>query len=213
MTANEAFEIYAALLLVSTRNKQIEVGRWANHIEPILGNHELSSITSLKILLFEKHLIGKKQAPQSIHHCLSLLRRVLNRACEWELYPGPVPKFHMPKFDNRRIRFLSPTEAEAVLLDLKSRSELWHDLALFALSTGLRKGELLALTPSQINLSANLCSVLDSKSGKGRSVPLHPEALKVAQKYLKQPSATLFTANGHRINHNSTHIQSTFTTQ
>lgn len=210
MELNEAFQAYADLVLKfsSSRARNTEQGRWEKHLAPSVGATELEKINSLQILLLKKDLIRKGLSPQSVYHCLSLLRRVLNRAQEWEFYAGPIPKIHMPKFDNRRIRFLSPDEAEKLLNELKTRSEVWHDLALFALSTGLRRGEILALIPAQINVAAKTCSIMDSKSFRGRSVPLNPAALEVARKYLNtHAGGMLFSEKGVPVNPYARHFR------
>lgn len=205
MTLNEAFELYKNLVLVnsSLRARKTEEGRWNRHLAPVAGVWQLEEIRPLKISILNSQLFGKELSPQTIYHCLSLLRRVLNRAVEWEIYPGPVPKIRMPKFDNRRIRFLSQDEAERLLDQLKITSPLWHDIALFALNTGLRCGEILAMTASQINLNAKVCTVKDSKTRLGRSVPLNDSALSVVHHYItvnRCVSVPIFNKNNRPIN-------------
>lgn len=211
MKLSDAFQIYKNLVLVnsSDRARKTEEGRWKNHLEPIAGLWELEDIRSLKISILNSQLLGKELSPQTIYHCLSLVRRVLNRAVEWELYPGPVPKIRMPKFDNRRVRFLSPAEAEKLLDQLQKISPLWHDIALFALNTGLRCGELLAMTPAQVDLSAKTCTIVDSKTYSGRSIPLNDSAFLVAQRYIASSSGAsipLFNKNNRQINPYSHHF-------
>lgn len=208
MQFHEVFQIYKKLVLESssTRARQTEEGRWKLHVAPLAGAWELDQIGSLKISILHSALVGKGLSPQSVYHCLSLVRRVLNRAVEWELYPGPVPKIRMPKFDNRRIRFLNPLEAEQLLAQLRKNSLLWHDISLFALNTGLRRGELLALTPAHIDLNAKNCHVMDTKTHVGRSVPLNEAAYDVAEKYLtrsKNFSLPLFNDHGLPVNPHS----------
>ncbi len=188
MTLNEAFAAYKKLVLAasSKRAQKTEEGRWELHLAPIVGTWELSEVGALKVSELNAHLVRKELAPQSVYHCLSLVRRVLNRAVEWELYPGPVPKIRMPKFDNRRIRFLNPAEAECLLGQLRKSSTLWYDIALFALNTGLRRGELLALTPAHIDLNAKNCHIVDTKSHVGRSIPLNEPAYGIAKKYISR---------------------------
>ena len=137
MTLNEAFDLYQQLVLSSSTHKAIttETGRWQHHIAPFLGNFPLEEIRNLQIIQLKRKVEMKNLSPQSVYHCLSLVRRVLRRAVEWELYPGPVPVFRMPQFDNRRLRFLSEPEAAFLLQTLGTRSELWRDIAVFALHT------------------------------------------------------------------------------
>lgn len=205
MKLNEAFSVYVALVLStsSVRARNTEIGRWSNHIASTIGLMELEAVNSRVILNLEVQLRNKKLSPQSVYHGLSLVRRVLNRAIEWEMYAGPLPKFRMPKFNNTRVRFLSPQEAKRLLSELACLSPLWHDISLFALNTGLRRGEILSLTPAQIDLASRHCHVLDSKTHRGRAVPLNPTALKIISKYVKKnlnPSGFLFNERSQPVN-------------
>ena len=208
MTLDEAFIIYKNLVLAMTskRSQKTEEGRWERHLAPIAGNWELNDVGSLKIYELKAHLVSKNLAPQSVYHCLSLLRRVLNRSVEWELYPGPVPKIRMPRFDNRRIRFLSKLEADRLLGQLQKTSILWHDIALFDLNTGLRRGEILSITPENIDLNAKICTILDTKTHTGRTIPLNCDAYEIAKKYIyesKNYSNPIFNINGEKIDPHS----------
>ncbi len=203
MQLNEAFDLYRELVLSSStaRAQKTELGRWKIHLQPLLGDRELGSINAQNVLRLEAELRKKNLAPQTIYHCLSLLRRVLNRAVEWELYAGPVPKIRMPKFNNKRVRFLSKAEAKQLLEELNRLSPLWHDIALFALNTGLRRGEILALTPAQIDLNTDQCHVLDSKTFQGRAIPLNAQAKILVLKHMDEnPSNPIFKAHTGPVN-------------
>ena len=132
----------------------------------------LEGVKNVQIMQLRKMLEGKSLSPQSVYHCLSLVRRVLRRAVEWELYPGPVPVFRMPKFDNRRLRFLSETEAAYLLQELSHRSEIWRDITEFALHTGLRAGEIYALMPYNIDINNKYAKIYDTKNTLNRIIPL-----------------------------------------
>ena len=188
MNFSEAFGYYHQLVLSSQSKREIttELGRWQNHFAPALADVPLEEIKNLKILQLKKLLEHKNLSPQTIYHCLSLVRRVLKRAVEWEFYEGPVPKFRMPRFDNRRMRFLSDAEAKQLLHELKTKSDLWHDFALFALQTGLRAGELYALRPFDVDLSQAHIKIYDTKNGNTRIIPLNETALQISQKYKKR---------------------------
>lgn len=63
---------------------------------------------------------------------------------------------------------------------------------LLAMNTGLRRGELLALEWSDINMQARMLTVRreNAKSGKQRHVPLNAEALNVLTQWLSQTSGS-----------------------
>ncbi|WP_304046494.1 tyrosine-type recombinase/integrase [Desulfovibrio piger] len=185
MTLNDAFDLYQQLVLSSSSKKGIttETGRWQHHIAPFLGNMPLDGVKNVQIMQLRKVLEEKSLSPQSVYHCLSLVRRVLRRAVEWELYAGPVPVFRMPKFDNRRLRFLSEAEAAYLLQNLSSKSELWHDITKFALYTGLRAGEIYGLMPYHIDMTISCVKIYDTKNTLSRIVPLNDIAVNIVKKY------------------------------
>lgn len=115
MNLGDAWNLYKMAILASTKEKsqKTEDGRWRNHIAPILGQHDVRTITTLDCLLLRRKLEETyKLSPQTVHHCLSLLRRVLKKAEEWEGFECNIKNFKgiMPKFDNKRQRFLNSDE-------------------------------------------------------------------------------------------------------
>lgn len=205
MLINEAFDYYTKLVLSesSVRARNTEIARWEIHLAPQVGGIALEDLNALRIRILHNDLSKKGLAPQTVYHCLSLLRRVLNRAVEWELYPGPVPKIRMPKFNNQRVRYLTLTEAEKLLEELNHTSQIWHDITLFALNTGLRRGEILSLTASNIDRNAENCNILDSKTCRGRSIPLNQTARNIVKQYLMKshnPELPIFQESKKPIN-------------
>lgn len=192
-TLEFAWNLYRDLKLSSVRKPKTDIRVWEMHIAPYLGAKELGSVKSIDVLLLRKKAEAKGLSPQSVHHVLGLLRRILRRAIQWEVYPGPLPIFDMPRVNNDRTRFLTREESVVLLAELKRRSELWHDLSLFALSTGLRSGEIFNLLPEHINLSAKTVAIVDTKSDN-RVVPLNGAALQIVEKYLARNTGSyLFT--------------------
>jgi integrase len=196
---SETWELYSSNILSSASRRSIvcETGRWNNYIIPFFGEKEVSNLTSLDVAKFRAFLSLKKLSPQTIYHCLSLLRRVLNRSKEWELYSGQMPAFKMPKFDNKRLRFLSPQEAERLLHFLKYSHLDWYDIAIVALNTGLRAGEIFKLTSMDVQLEKNLLVVLDTKIENNRVVPLNIHSRAALERNLNpwSPSSRIFSHN------------------
>lgn len=192
ITLAETWDIYKDQQPVSFRTAKLDGCLWNLYIGPLLGSLPLAEIKGLVLLKFRKEL-EKKLSPQTVKHCLSQIRRIIRKAIQWELYSGLVPVFNMPRFDNRRMRFLTPFEAQNLLEALKYRSELWHDISLFALNTGLRSAEIFNLQPHSINLSEKRLYILDSKNSSSRAVPLNNTALGVVQKYYSKHPAFVFT--------------------
>ncbi len=101
---SNAWELYdLAVLSNCCKQSQItERGRWKNHIRPFLGKKMVKDISSYDLLILRRRLEKKGLSPQSVHHCLSLIRRVMQRYVEWQKLETPLPSFKsiMPKFES-----------------------------------------------------------------------------------------------------------------
>ena len=198
-TVLEAWKLYRELVLdaLSPRERTSEEGRWAQHLAPEFERVELADVSTRHVMQFRRSLERKGLSPQSVQHCLGLLRRILHKALRLELYSGRLPHFEMPRFDNKRQRFLSPDEARSLLNMMRQTSPLWHDISLFALQTGLRAGEIFQLTRKQVCFHSHTIAVLDSKNGSTRHVPLNAVAREVLQRHLPaEPEGLFFTSSG-----------------
>jgi integrase len=73
-------------------------------------------------------------------------------------------------------------------------------VVLLALNTGLRRGELLSMTWSDVDLEAKMLTVQahNAKSGRQRHVPLNTEALSVPTKWQRQTDGQGICAPRHQ---------------
>lgn len=163
--------------LVKKNSQVTEIGRWNKYIAPFINEKSLEELSTFDLLLLRRKLEENKLSAQSIYHCLSLLRRVINKTAEWSESNSYIPSFKkvMPKFDNRRQRFLDDTELSILLnqLLLLEPSKNWYEISLFAVNTGLRRGEIFNLSANDINISSKTAYIMDTKSGKNRNVRLN----------------------------------------
>jgi integrase len=178
-----------------SENKPIgktDFGFWSNHIEPYFPDCPLSSITTKTILDYRSYIEAKGLSPQTVHHCLALLKRVFNKMRLLESYFGKIPCFIMPSFDNQRIRFLTQHEISLLFSIIKSKSELWYAISIFALNTGMRASEIFKLKGYNINLELSQIYVLDTKSSANRVVPLNRNSRQVIEKFYTRPGNYIF---------------------
>ena len=131
-TVLDAWLIYNKLILqkASAKSQTTEIGRWKHYIAPSLGCKELSVLTPLELALFRAKLENiREPAPlsqQTVYHVLSLLRRILKTAWEYDLCSSKFPVFRMPKFDNRRERFLTREEARRLFFEKTLFTLVFH---------------------------------------------------------------------------------------
>lgn len=119
--------------------------------------------------------------PATINRHLAVLRRVGNLAERWGWTDQPLGRrVEMMPGEQARHVYLTREQVRALM---QAAEPVAADAILFAALTGLRRSELLRLTPAMIVHDA---VVLDAqtKSGKPRIVPLPPEALRIARRRL-----------------------------
>ena len=120
-TLDDLWEAYENYSNTSIKQKKLDEYLWRTYLQPSFGTKRPEGIKNLDILLFQRKLL-QKLSPQTTLHTLSLLRRIFNKSRMWDIYQGEIPLFEMPKFDNRRVRFLAPGEADLLFSILSSHS-------------------------------------------------------------------------------------------
>ena len=192
-TINDAWDFYKDTKDLKKDSFRKEINRYNKHVFPYWKDIPLETIKSKDIIIYRKYLSTQNLSPQSIKLCLSLLRRIINRSIKLEICSLKLPYFEMPKVDNKRTRFLNQDEAKKLLFQLKIKSELWHDITLFALNTGLRANEIFSIKPSAVNIQQKTATIFDTKNSYTRTIPLNDIALRIAQKYLSLNYYFLFS--------------------
>ena len=129
----------------------------------------------------------------------SLLARCLSVAeREWQIHV-PVNAFRdveKPRANAPRNRRLAAGELDRLLEAARSsRSPYMEPLIIVALETAMRQGELLKLHWHHIDPQNRQCSVVESKNGFGRSVPLTEVAMDVLAKQPFDPGVPIFRAS------------------
>lgn len=142
-----------------------EKSRYEKHIEPHLGNTPVSALTIKTLEDYRDNLIGSGLSQATVKHCLVLLRQMINKGKQWDLWAGenPVSKIRLPSPDNRRERFLTQEEASKLLAELRKRSPKLRLIALVSLRAGLRAGEIFSMSWQDLNFEGRFINV----RGKG----------------------------------------------
>lgn len=113
------------------------------------------------------------EAGKSVAHisqALNLVSVVWNMAADMGLTKGenPVSRVKKPQRDDKRDRFLNKTEAADLLVALNELSLDSHDVVLLSVFSGLRVGECLKLTWTDVNLDEGVIFVKDTKVTRNR---------------------------------------------
>lgn len=148
-----------------------EMSLFKNHIKPVIGGIPFKEIVPLHVEKIKSNMAKKEQSARSIQYALAIIRQVFNHANREGLYSGDVPtkKVKVPKFDNRRIRYLSKDEAKSLLAAIQARSQNLYEVCLLSLSCGLRAREIFSLTWGNVDIEKGQIAVRDTKNHKNRT--------------------------------------------
>ena len=93
---------------------------------------------------------------------------------EWQwVEDSPLRRVSKPKEPPARCRFLDDDERQALLVACKaSTSPHLYTVVVLALSTGMRRGEILSLRWPQVDLARGRIVLDKTKNGDRRNVPL-----------------------------------------
>ena len=152
-------------------------------ILPVIGSRPIREIAVLDLERVRQRMLKAKvrgqegkigMAPRTVQYAMATVRMVLNAAAKTGHFIGrnPVSDLRRLKFDNRRTRFLSHEEADALLAEVATRSPVVHNMVLLALHTGLRLGEIYSLCWSDIDITHRIVTVRNTKSTRTRNIPM-----------------------------------------
>jgi integrase len=126
--------------------------------------------------------------PSSLKRSLVPIRHLFEVARDEWGYPiksNPLAKLKIAESDSRRERRLRSGELDRLLEAASScRNKLMKPLILFALATGMRRGEMLGLRMQHLDLERRTIFIPQSKNGHSRTLPLMNEALVALQGHL-----------------------------
>jgi integrase len=195
MTLDQAWQHYEThWLATSTKSQVVDRCRYNKHLAHLAAK-PLSSISPFDVEKLKIGLLGNGLSEQSVRHVMGLLARIYNKIISWKLWSGenPVTSVKRPSRDNKRHRYLTAEEAHTLLASLALRSAQTHDMALTSLHTGLRFGEIAALTWESVDLSSRTLRAKDTKNGESRAVYITDEmAAMLTAKHAGNPSDLVF---------------------
>ena len=164
---------------IAPRSYDRYAGIVEQHLIPALGNLPVAKLAPAHIQEFYNGLaIGGRRdgrsgplAPRTRRQIHRVLTTALGRAVEQQLIarnPCDPFKARLPKVEQREMATLSAEEA-TILLEHVRNSELYWPV-LLALSTGMRRGEVLALRWRSSDLDRGVLRVVESLEQTGRGL-------------------------------------------
>jgi integrase len=153
----------------------------------------------------ENYRFHRKQEVKlsTINKEMALLNAAFNSEIKWgDVTVNPLKsiKSYSEK-ENRRTRHLSQKEKEKLLTGL-NRSPLAQKIAVFAMRSGIRRGEVLNLKWTSVDFEKGIITVEQSKGGDKRYLPIHDDVFEIL-KSLPRDSEYVFSYNKARIKEDS----------
>lgn len=179
LVSRYAREVLPAYIPKEQRDRLSKLRWWAEGFGCcLLADLNAATITERKADL--------KRQPATVDKYLKNLSHALNTAMnQWGwITHNPVKKIKGPRLPRGRVRFLGDDERNR-LLDACRRSDndYLYPCVVLALSTGMRKGELMNLTWPDVNLAGAYIILQQTKNGERRRVPLTGLALELLRQH------------------------------
>lgn len=147
--------------------------------------------------LISRHFARKSDRTKDLY--VALIRAIFRKAMrEWE-WIANVPAFKTYARSGRvRVRFLTHDQAAELMGRLPEHQ---REVVLFALSTGLRQGNILHLRWDQVDMTRRIVTIGygETKNGEALGVPLNEAALGVLRRQKGKHPVHVFTFRGKRL--------------
>ena len=179
-------ENYAKIKLRPSTYKTSQ-GFLKNHIKPQIGGIPLADLTSLDLQRFYKHLLdggrvdrieAKKKpkglAPKTVRNINQMIGSAYNLAMEQKLVTrNPTQGCALPKVEHKEMKTLTADQLSAFFREAKDSGV--YELYYLDLATGLRRGELLGLKWTDVDLDRGVLKIqraISRQNGKVVEAPL-----------------------------------------
>ena len=159
-----------------------------------IGAHSLTDVTPALItqardkLASEPTHLDTIRSPATINRYMAALSHAFTIAVnEWGwLEDSPMRKVRKPSEPRGRVRFLSDDERERLLMVCKeSDNPYLYPVVVLAISTGMRRGEIMGLKWDDVDLDRGRITLYDTKNKDIRVVPAVGLAMEVLKDHAK----------------------------
>jgi integrase len=122
------------------------------HIKPALGRIKLKNLTPTHVRGLHREKLDADLAPATVRKIHSTLHKALSQAVSDGLIPRNAADVKAPRPAPEEMRPLSEDEAHAFLETANASGDRFEPLYVLAITTGLRRGELLGLRWDDVDL-------------------------------------------------------------
>lgn len=170
-TCSELLDRYETEEIPKKASKRSYLG-YLKNLRPFFGGLVLADMSPKRIVEYRKQRYATGVKASTVNRELSLLKHAFNLGMrEWEwCTKNPVASIKFDHENNRRDRWLKKEEEHRLL----SACTPWlRDIVVFGLHSGMRMSEILSLEWNEVDLFRKTVTVIRSKSGEQRTIPLN----------------------------------------
>ena len=199
VTLGELLQRYSEEITPAKRGAETEQRRLNRLIKDSISDYSIEQLTSKTLASFrDRRLLDGQRACEYdlilIRHCLKVAMS------EWGLMlsVNPVDQIKKPPSPKARERRLNDGEYERLeaASKLTQNAHIWP-IVVFAIETGMRRGEILGLTWDNIDLKRRTAFLPLTKNGSSREVPLSTKAVCVLQQQRTRTGISPFPVNAN----------------
>ncbi|WP_163579056.1 site-specific integrase [Gracilibacillus saliphilus] len=128
-----------------------------NHIIPGIGHWKINKIKNHHVESFVDEINAKKISQRTKKHIFRILSSALNKGQRFGMDENIMEDIEAPRVEREEIEYWSEKEVQQFISHLNSKNH--RTPIILALATGMRKGEVLGLTWSKIDLDNETISV------------------------------------------------------
>ncbi|WP_043756051.1 site-specific integrase [Imhoffiella purpurea] len=166
-----------------------------------LGKLSLASLSPSQISRY-RDIRLELVSPGSVSKELGLLSRVLSAAIKcWGInlpHGNPITHIKMPVSPPGRDRRISEEEEQSILQALEHNPRM-KALVIFAIETGMRRGEICNMQWGHINWASRILHIPKTKTDTPRTIPLSQKALEALNALPRQDEGLVWGGQPHSI--------------
>jgi integrase len=173
-----------------------------HHVRPHLGPAQIQKLRPVNFAELYGHLQkpkienGAGLAPRTVGHVHRLLHRIFGHAVKWGVVAiNPVASAEPPRVQRTEIEILEPEEIKMVLHALRGRP--LYPIAVIALATGMRRGEIAALRWGDVDLDGGRIRVERSLEQTNTGLAFKAPKTKAGRRSISIPPSIIAELRDH----------------
>jgi integrase len=180
----------AAKARLRERTHDDYIEKLKRYVRPVIGKLKLSDVRPLDVQLIYTAMADRDLSPRTVRYTHAILSSALKQAVRWNMLTrNPCEAVELPRMERKEMQALSPEEAGRFLS--KAKEDKYGSVFAFALATGMRPEEYLALKWSDVELEARTATVTrtlvwrkgggwyfgEPKTTRSRRIVTYPESI------------------------------------